>query len=1580
MLDVTPDRTGSWITIRAREIGPARVVAWAIDTRGLEVQRFFTVTVTAKQNNAPLVDDLIPDQTLTVGDPSAPLQRPTPQGLNVGDAVVVQNTGSLGLNVRSNPWVPNDGTNNGIGNVSDGATGTIRNGTDPDALGRTWWEVEWDASDKVRWIGQPPANNRGWSVEAIGAAGLLARHEPESQPFDLEIRPLGVRPNTVVPGGSFTLSVTVHNNGPGVAPGPAFNYYHSRMAGLTDPRTPQGAVLLNELKSGENRTEDILITAPDTPGTYYYGASLVPNSRDKDSGNDAAAEIRVTVSDTTIDDPVDTSDPPDLIIESISADPKTMYPGVGFTVSATVRNAGGRRAANVRVRYYRSSDEIYSRRDDTELPNTSDFIGGLVSGETSDPETANLDAPDTPGTYYYIARVEAVRERNTANNYKTVSITVLPPAAPDLVVSLSTTTRYVDPGGRDRIRLEAIVNNQGKEGSAETTLRYYLSWDPIPSPDNRKLVGTDPVRALRSADSRSYNPRKVWIRPPPPELPAGVYVYYYYACVDSVSAVRDIPAERNTDNNCSNVVTINVRGPDLVVNSVSVDNYWKPPNTTVRPDGVFELSAKVKNQGTDRADNSTIHYYISSDALLSDGDTKVGTEPSTPKLDPNETSSKSIFSGIIPPHLPLQRSGFFYVLVCVDAVEGETDTDNNCHPIKLTVANFAPRAVGTIPPQTLTVGTSTPLEVSRYFSDANEDTLTYTVNPNDLVETVSGSGAQIPLTAKRPGSGTITITASDGALTTKQPQTFEVEVLGEADWMPDAELRAAVRDTLGLAPNDALTLQAIQELTSLRYLGPDLRDTQKITALTGLEHAVNLEHLDLYAHLINDLRPLERLTKLRSLWIAGNKIANIRPLTSLPLERLDLGGNPIADFAPLSDLTRLTRLDFWGNGLGNNDLSIITGLTQLTELDLRNNQISDVTPLTKLVNLKKLQLEGNPIADTASLLTLTGQNPDLEIDIEISDEPPSEPDTEIETEVADLVVELIRAGKTTVDPGAVFRVDVVIRNQGKAPSGDTTVGFYRSQDETVTTDDTQVNRSSLMPVAVDGTKNKWARLTAPKTAGVYYYGVCVGDVADESNTENNCSTAIKMTVGTPVVETPVVETPVTPDPETGNQSSPGASLAQQVFDKHKRILQRQDVKEVLPNVFTTLKAPDIQALLTPATINLVVKDPDLLKTMVPTVSDTFITLMKTDTDIQKLLSDSQVQTVLQTPTAIDELAKLLGIRAAPSPPPAPGGTVVFRDPNLAKKVREALNLPAGAAIPKAKLATLTRLDATQPRETAVKDRIKDLTGLEHATQLTVFKMYHLATTDLTALAGLTKLEQVSITSPGSEFPRITNLSPFKRLTNLKILHLYNIDSTFAPLTGLTKVEDLALFAAEIDDNDLALLVPMLVRMKNLRELDLGFNAIQDVTPLAALVNLKRLVLWENPVTDASLRQLKLQNPGLNILGLDIPAAPANNVPVTLLPDETALLSNYPNPFNPETWIPYRLAKATDVTVTIYDVRGGVVWRLTLGHQPAGFYQRRARAAYWDGRNASGEQVASGVYFYQLETDEMSLMRKMIILK
>ena len=168
--------------------------------------------------------------------------------------------------------------------------------------------------------------------------------------------------------------------------------------------------------------------------------------------------------------------------------------------------------------------------------------------------------------------------------------------------------------------------------------------------------------------------------------------------------------------------------------------------------------------------------------------------------------------------------------------------------------------------------------------------------------------------------------------------------------------------------------------------------------------------------------------------------------------------------------------------------------------------------------------------------------------------------------------------------------------------------------------------------------------------------------------------------------------------------------------------------------------------------------------------------------------------------------------------------------------------------------------------------------------------------------------------------------------------------------GLVNIADLVLVAAALGRNAAA---PALIPS----------NALETITAadvrlwLAQAQHLRRT----NPTAENGIRFLE-------------------NLLTALNPKETVLLTNYPNPFNPETWIPYQLAEASDVEIVIYDARGIAIWRLDLGYQPAGGYESRSRAAYWNGRNALGEPVASGIYFYTLTAGDFSATRKLLIKK
>lgn len=111
-----------------------------------------------------------------------------------------------------------------------------------------------------------------------------------------------------------------------------------------------------------------------------------------------------------------------------------------------------------------------------------------------------------------------------------------------------------------------------------------------------------------------------------------------------------------------------------------------------------------------------------------------------------------------------------------------------------------------------------------------------------------------------------------------------------------------------------------------------------------------------------------------------------------------------------------------------------------------------------------------------------------------------------------------------------------------------------------------------------------------------------------------------------------------------------------------------------------------------------------------------------------------------------------------------------------------------------------------------------------------------------------------------------------------------------------------------------------------------------------------------------------------------PVMPKGHPATLLTPTKTRLFQNYPNAFNPDTWIPYQLNQAADVLIQIYDIRGTLIRTLTLGQKPTGYYLEQGRAAYWDGRNQAGERVTSGTYFYRFQAGDFVSLKKMVLLK
>ena len=354
------------------------------------------------------------------------------------------------------------------------------------------------------------------------------------------------------------------------------------------------------------------------------------------------------------------------------------------------------------------------------------------------------------------------------------------------------------------------------------------------------------------------------------------------------------------------------------------------------------------------------------------------------------------------------------------------------------------------------------------------------------------------------------------------------------------------------------------------------------------------------------------------------------------------------------------------------------------------------------------------------------------------------------------------------------------------------------------------------------------------------------------------------------------------------------------------------------------------------------------------------------------------------------------------------------DTNLAAAVRQQLGLDASTPITERMMQRLTTLYAS-------KHQITNLTGLEHATQLVSLSAWENQIQDVSPLSKLAQLQELHL-----QANQITDITAFAGLTELRHLHLWgNQIRDISALAELTKLESLRLAGNPIQDKtplhslvkqnpdmelDIEVVLPEPADINedgvvNIQDLVLvssnfgktGENAadingdgvvdIVDLVKVAAALGNTAEAPSLHPQTFAMLTAANVQNwltQAQHLNPTDIASQSGirflEQLLMVLTPEETVLLPNYPNPFNPETWIPYQLANPSDVQIVLYDTRGIAIRHLTLGHQPAGYYTTRNQAAYWDGRNDLGEHVATGVYFYQLQADNMSLLHKMTILK
>ena len=388
-----------------------------------------------------------------------------------------------------------------------------------------------------------------------------------------------------------------------------------------------------------------------------------------------------------------------------------------------------------------------------------------------------------------------------------------------------------------------------------------------------------------------------------------------------------------------------------------------------------------------------------------------------------------------------------------------------------------------------------------------------------------------------------------------------------------------------------------------------------------------------------------------------------------------------------------------------------------------------------------------------------------------------------------------------------------------------------------------------------------------------------------------------------------------------------------------------------------------------------------------------------------------------------------------------GAPVDIPDTNLRAAIEDALDKSPGTPIAPAEIATLTHLEA---RNANISDltglehatnltfldisdnRISDISPVAGLINLTLLDLDGNALSDISPVAGLTNLTFLDIWRTP-----ISDISPIVGLINLTVLGLgYNSISDLSPLIANTELGEgdkiyvrgnplsyqsihthiptlqsrgvTVEFDADgtrppdvngdgsVNVLDLLVIVSKFGDTGTHIATDISGDGVVDIMDLVLVAGMFQdtaaapstqsqasetltAVEVQGWLTDARFLEIKdtIMKRGIMVL---------EQLLVSLTPKETELLANYPNPFNPETWIPYRLAEDAFVTLTIYDLSGRVVRFLDVGHRIASAYESRSKAVYWDGRNGFGEQVASGVHFYTLTAGGYSATRRLVILK
>ena len=798
--------------------------------------------------------------------------------------------------------------------------------------------------------------------------------------------------------------------------------------------------------------------------------------------------------------------------------------------------------------------------------------------------------------------------------------------------------------------------------------------------------------------------------------------------------------------------------------------------------------------------------------------------------------------------------------------------------------------------------------------------------------------------------------------------------------IPDPNLRAAIAESLGKNPNAQITVEEMERL------GPDLdARNRSIRDLTGLQFATNLNRLNLRDNRFSNLSPIAGLIQLRRLELDNDnpiQLSDLSPLGGLiNLEYLNFSYENVSDLSPLGGLINLKYLHFTDSNVF--DLSPLAGLVNLESLGFSRSNVSDMSPVAGLINLKLIRTWGSPISDLSDLAGLTKLE---EIDIcggELSDLTPLVSLTGLKE------LYLVDNEISNISPLAAL-TGLARLNLGHNEISDISplAGLTNLTWLNVTRN--QISNLSPLDGLRENIKLVWHGnpafpTEAPKIEGPWLWVVLPDTVGDHLVDTDLLSEAS----GGAVTEVEVSTHGATAGGSVGNSAWTSHRLPPTGQDNILDMLKREiryatiygSVSLYSPREQeTTMYVGGDRGVRVWLNGDLIYED--LHGRSDSNYSDFFPVTLKQGRNILLVAVHTRGNGFFGFEPGTDYTVSMgigytfsktrihtgdtftLDIRAENITDLAGWQFDITFDPSAL----EAINVTEGDFL---------KIDGgtTFFQSGSIDNASGKITGLSAArfsggvsgvgTLLQVrFKAKSAGETQL----ALRKFQFGSVT--GDNIPA----GPHQ----IRITVEGQIATGDVNRDGVVSILDLILVAQQLGRR-----VPANSPVDlngdgvvSILDLILAARAIGSTTASAAPAIGTESV--DPAAIEAWIVQARLEDDGSIAFKQGIENL--QNLLASLIPEETALLANYPNPFNPETWIPYQLAESAEVTLTIYDINGQLVRRLAVGHQAAGMYRSRSRAAYWDGRNHLGESVASGLYFYSLTADNFTATRRMLILK